>query len=176
MKQMPLATASFDQYAKRTGRAAFLAEMNQVVPWAKLCDLIAPHYSKVRNGRPAIGLERMLRLYFLQQWFNLSDPAVEEALYESVSMRDFVSIDLGCEPVPDEATVCQFRHFLERHELGRRVFEEVGRHLQKRGIQIACGTIVDATIIAMPPSIKNNDKRHDPETTPAKKAISGALA
>ena len=153
MKQTTLATASFDQYAKKTRRAAFLAEMNQVVPWAKLCELIAPHYPQVGNGRPAIGLERMLRLYFLQQWFNLPDPAVEEALYESVSMRDFVSIDLGCEPVPDETTVCQFRHFLERHELGRRIFEEVGRHLQKRGMQVADGMIVDAVIIAASPSI-----------------------
>ena len=143
--------------------------MDKVVPWSNLCDLIAPHYPKAGNGRPPIGVERMLRLYFLQQWFNLSDPAVEESLYESISMRQFVGIDLGLEPVPDETTVCKFRHLLERHELGRRVFEEVGRHLQEHGMKVSGGTIVDATIIAAPPSIKNKDKKRDPEMASTKK-------
>jgi IS5 family transposase len=111
----------------------------------------------------------MLRIYFLQQWFNLSDPAVEEALYESISMRSFVGIDLGLEPVPDETTVCKFRHLLERNELGRRLFEEVGRHLQERGMKVAGGTIVDATIIAAPSSTKNSDKQRDPEMRQTKK-------
>jgi hypothetical protein len=92
--------------------------MEQVVPWRKLCALIEPHYPKAGNGRPPVGIERMLRIYFLQQWFNLSDPAVEEALYDSVVMRAFVGIDLGREPVPDETTVCKFRHLLEEHQLG----------------------------------------------------------
>ena len=169
MKQTTLAVGSFDKYAKTTRRAVFLSEMDQVVPWAMLCGLIEPHYPKAGNGRRPIGLERMLRIYFLQQWFNLSDPAVEEALYESISMRDFVGIDLGLEPVPDETTVCKFRHLLERHELGRRLFEEVGRHLQARGMTVAGGTIVDATLIAAPPSTKNASGERDPEMHQTKK-------
>jgi IS5 family transposase len=105
----------------------------------------------------------MLRIYFLQQWVNLSDPAVEEGLYESVSMRGFVGIDLGREPVPDETTVCRFRHLLEEHDLGRRLFEEVHRYLEAQGIKIARGTIVDATIINAPSSTKNADKARDPD-------------
>jgi IS5 family transposase len=169
MKQTTLAVGSFDKYAKTTRRAVFLSEMDQVVPWAMLCGLIEPHYPKAGNGRRPIGLERMLRIYFLQQWFNLSDPAVEEALYESISMRGFVGIDLGLEPVPDETTVCKFRHLLERHDLGRRLFEEVGRHLQARGMKVAGGTIVDATIIAAPPSTKNGSGQRDPEMHQTKK-------
>jgi len=102
MKQITLATTGFERYTKTTRRAAFLAEMERVVPWAALCALIEPVYPKPGNGRPPVGLERMLRIYFLQQWFNLSDPAVEEALYDSLAMRSFVGIDLGREPVPDE--------------------------------------------------------------------------
>jgi IS5 family transposase len=169
MKQTTLATAGFDKYAKTTRRAVFLSEMDKVVPWSALCKLIEPHYPKAGNGRPPIGLERMLRLYFLQQWFNLSDPAVEEALYESISMRDFVGIDLGLEPVPDETTVCKFRHLLERHDLGRRLFEEVGRHLQAQGMKVSGGTIVDATIIAAPSSTKNASGERDPEMHQTKK-------
>lgn len=169
MKQTTLATAGFDRYAKTTRRAVFLSEMNRVVPWSRLCKLIEPHYPKAGNGRPPVGLERMLRLYFLQQWFNLSDPAVEEALYESISMREFVGIDLGLEPVPDETTVCKFRHLLERHELGRRLFEEVGSHLQAQGMKVSGGTIVDATLIAAPSSTKNSSGERDPEMRQTKK-------
>src|ERR1700682_6351883 len=119
MKQTTLATMTgFERYSKKTRRAEFLEEMEQVGPWAKLRALIEPHYPKVGNGRPPVGVERMLRVYFLQQWFNLSDPGVEEALYDSVVMRTFVGIDLGREPVPDETTVCKFRHLLEEHQLG----------------------------------------------------------
>ena len=105
MKQLTLATAGFERYAKTTRRAAFLAEMERVVPWSALCALIEPFYPKPGNGRPRVGIERMLRIYSLQQWFNLSDRAVEEALYDSLAMRRFIGIDLGREPVPDEATV-----------------------------------------------------------------------
>lgn len=169
MKQTTLAAVGFNKYAKTTRRAVFLREMNQVVPWSRLCKLIEPHYPKVGNGRPPIGLERMLRIYFLQQWFNLSDPAVEESLYESVSMREFVGIDLGLEPVPDETTVCKFRHLLERHDLGRKLFEDVGRHLQSKGMKVSGGTIVDATIIAAPSSTKNASGERDPEMHQTKK-------
>ena len=96
----------FEQYTRKTRRAVFLEEMEQVVPWRELCALVAPHYPQPGKGRRPVGVERMLRIYFLQQWFNLSDPGVEEALYDSAMMRQFVGIDLGCEPVPDETTVC----------------------------------------------------------------------
>ena len=136
---------------------------------AALCALIEPVYPKPGNGRPPVGLERMLRIYFLQQWFNLSDPAVEEALYDSLAMRRFAGIDLGREPVPDETTVCRFRHLLEQHELGRQLFEEVHRHLAAKGLKVATGTIVDATIINAPSSTKNADKARDPEMHQTKK-------
>ena len=137
MKQLTLATAGFGRYAKRTRRATFLAEMERVVPWPALCALIEPFYPKPGNGRPPVGVERMLRLYFLQHWFNLSDPAVEEALYDSQAMRRFMDIDLGREPVPDETTVCRFRHLLEAHDLGQQLFDEVQRHLASKGVKVA---------------------------------------
>ena len=169
MKQTTFATIGFNKYVKQTRRAVFLNEMNQVVPWATLCKLIEPYYPKAGNGRPPIRLEKMLRIYFLQQWFNLSDPGVEEALYESISMRDFVGVDLGSESAPDETTVCKFRHLLEQHDLGRRVFEEVGRHLQGKGMKVSGGTIVDATIISAPSSTKNSSGERDPEMRQTKK-------
>ncbi len=169
MKQMTLSTTGFDKYAKTTRRAVFLSEMQRVVPWTKLTALIEPVYPKPGNGRPPVGLERMLRIYFLQHWFNLSDPAVEEALYDSVAMRAFVGIDLGREPAPDETTVCKFRHLLEQHELGRRLFEQVGRHLQAQGLKVSSGTIVDATIISAPSSTKNQSGERDPEMHQTKK-------
>src|SRR5215470_1803464 len=150
MKQLTLAMAGFERYAKTTRRAAFLGEMERVVPWSALCGLIEPFYPKPGNGRPPIGIERMLRIYFLQQWFNLSDPAVEEALYDSLAMR-------------------RFRHLLEEHDLGRQLFEEVQRHLAANGLKVATGTIVDATIINAPCSTKNADKARDPEMHQTKK-------
>lgn len=164
MRQQTLAESTFERYRKRTRRENFLAEMQRVVPWAALCALIEPLYPKSCGaGRPPVGLERMLKIHFLQHWFNLSDPAVEEALYDSRSMRAFVGIDLGREPVPDETTVCKFRHLLEGHGLGERVFAAVGEHLQTQGLKISTGTIVDATIIDAPSSTKNREKRRDPE-------------
>ena len=163
MKQMTLSAGGFERYGKTTRRAAFLAEMNRVVPWAKLCAVVEPVYPKAGNGRPPIGLERMLRIYFLQQWFNLSDPAVEEALYDSLAMRDFVGIDLGREPAPDETTVCKFRHLLEKHDLGRSLFQEVHRHLETQGLKVSTGTIVDASIINAPSSTKNAEQQRDPD-------------
>jgi len=153
----------FERYTKKTRRALFLEEMEQVVPWGKLCGLIESYYPKAGNGRQPVGVERMLRIYFLQQWFNLSDPAVEEALYDSAVMRSFVGIDLGREPVPDETTVCKFRHLLEEHGLGGRMLEAVNLHLQSQGVRITTGTIVDATIIHAPSSTKNREQKRDPE-------------
>lgn len=163
MKQTTLSAGSFDLHTKTTRRAAFLADMDRIVPWNALCALIEPFYPKAGNGRPPVGLERMLRIYFLQNWFNLSNPAVEEALYDSLSMREFVGIDLGREAAPDETTVCKFRHLLEANELGKRLFEEVGRHLQNKGMKVSTGTIVDATIINAPSSTKNRSRARDPE-------------
>jgi transposase, IS5 family len=153
----------FERYTKKTRRAIFLEEMEQVVPWAKLCGLIEPHYPKPGNGRRPKELEKMLRIYFLQQWFNLADPAVEEALYDSASLRQFAGIDLGGEPVPDETTVCKFRHLLEEHHLGEEILGTVNLHLQAKGVRITTGTIVDATIIHAPSSTKNRDQSRDPE-------------
>ena len=159
----------FERYAKKTRRAEFLEEMELVVPWAELVALVEPHYPKAGNGRRPVGLERMLRIYFLQQWFNLSDPAVEEALYDSPLMREFVGIDLGREPVPDETTVCKFRHLLEAHEIGAAMLGTVNEHLQKKGVRISTGTIVDATIIHAPSSTKNQRQERDPEMHQTKK-------
>jgi IS5 family transposase len=152
------ADASFEPYRKPTRREQFLADMDRVMPWADLCALIEPFYPKNDGpGRPVIGLERMLRIHFLQHWFNLSDPAVEETLYDSRAMRSFVGIDLGREPVPDETTVCKFRHLLEKSDLGGRLFEEIGAYLQDQGLTINTGTIVDATIISAPSSTTNKE-------------------
>ncbi|MET1082387.1 MAG: IS5 family transposase [Burkholderiales bacterium] len=168
-KQMTLASTGFEKYAKKTRRAQFLAEMDRVVPWAELCALIDPVYPKAGNGRPPIDLELMLRVYFLQHWFNLADPAVEEALYDSLAMRAFAGVDLGRKPAPDETTVCNFRHLLEEHHLGKKLFEQVGRHLQAKGMKVSNGTIVDATIINAPSSTKNASGERDPEMHQTKK-------
>jgi transposase, IS5 family len=163
-KEMTFATSGFERYAKKTRRAQFLEEMDQVIPWDRLCKIVERHYPREGGvGRPPIGVERMLRMYFLQHWFNLSDPAVEEALYESNSMRAFVGIDLGRERVPDETTVCKFRHLLEEHRLGKRIFKAVKTHLARSGLTVGPGTIVDATIIHAPSSTKNQNGKRDPE-------------
>lgn len=138
-KPITLAGSGFEKYAKTTRRAQFHADMERVVPWAELCALIEPVYPKGEGGWPAVPLERMLRMYILQHWFNLSDPAVEEALYESASMRAFAGVDLASEPAPDETTVCKFRHLPERNGLGTRLFQEVGRYLQSRGMKVNSG-------------------------------------
>src|SRR5438094_296739 len=153
----------FERYTKKTRRAAFLEEMEQVVPWSKLCGLIEPHYPKAGNGRRPRELEAMLRIYFVQQWFTLADPAVEEALYDSPTLRQFAGIDLGTEPVPDETTICKFRHLLEEHNLGEEILGTVNLHLQAKGVRITTGTIVDATIIHAPSSTKNREQSRDPE-------------
>ena len=169
MKQITLAVTGFEKHRKVTRRAQFLTEMNQVVPWSRLLALIEPYYPKAGNGRPPKGLEMMLRMYFLQHWFNLSDPAVEEALYDSLAMRAFVGIDLGKEAAPDETTVLNFRHLLEKHHLGDQLFGEVNAYLALRGMKVSGGTIVDATIIAAPSSTKNEGKERDPEMHQTKK-------
>jgi IS5 family transposase len=163
MKQQTFAAGDFERYRKPTRREQFLAEMDKVVPWSLLCEQIDPFYPKTGNCRPPVGLERMLRIYFLQHWFNLSDPGAEEALHESRSMCRFAGIDLGREPVPDESTIPGFRHLLEWHALGESLFQAMDEQLQAQGLRIASGTIVDASIISAPSSTKNKDKARDPE-------------
>ena len=168
MKQQTLAMAAdqgagFEQHRKPTRRDVFLDTMHRIVPWAALCAVIEPHYPKRGNGRPPIGLERMLRIHFIQHWFNLADFACEEALYDSASLRRFVGIDLGREAVPDATTLLKFRHLLEEKKLAEQLFAEVGRVLQGSGMTLKTGTIVDATIITAPSSTKNADKQRDPE-------------
>ena len=169
MRQLTLATGTFETHRKPTRREKFLSDMEKVVPWQDLCAVIAPYYPQGENGRPPVGLGRMLRIYFLQQWFNLSDPGAEEALYESVSMCRFVGIDLGREPVPDETTILKFRHLLEKHHLGKKLFREVHRHLESQGVKVTQGTIVDATIINAPSSTKNKEGKRDPDMHQTKK-------
>jgi IS5 family transposase len=163
MKQQTL--TGFEKHVKTTRRAQFLADMASIVPWRELEGVVEPVYPKGSElgGRPPIELGKMLRIHFLQLWFNLADPAVEEALYDSVSMRSFVGIDLGVEAVPDETTICKFRHLLEKHALGKKLLIAVNEYLRINGIKIAKGTIVDATIISAPSSTKNKDKERDPE-------------
>lgn len=168
--QQTFAAVTFEQYRKPTRRERFLDEMNRVVPWAELVAVIEPVYPTADGpGRPPIGIERMLRLHCLQQWFTLSDPAVEEALSDSRAMRQFVGIDLGREPGPDETTICTFRHLLEAHELGKQLFARIGEYLTKQGLQVSRGTMVDATIISAPSSTKNRTKERDSEMHQTKK-------
>lgn len=164
MRQQTLAgQASFEKYGRKCKREQFLDEMEQVVPWAELQALVEPHYPKGENGRPPVGLSIMLRVYFVQQWFNLSDPGAEEALYESPVLRRFVGVDLGRAPAPDESTILQFRHLLEKHDLGGAMLNAVNEYLESRGIRISRGTIVDATILHAPSSTKNRSGERDPE-------------
>jgi IS5 family transposase len=170
MQQLSLAhQADFQRCTKKTRREQFLEEMDAVMPWAELLALVAPYYSKGETGRKPVGLEIMLRVYFLQQWFNLSDPGAEDALYESAVLRRFAGIDLGRAPAPDETTILNFRHLLEEHELCGQMLDAVNHYLESRGIRIATGTIVDATIIHAPSSTKNSSGERDPEMHQTKK-------
>jgi transposase, IS5 family len=169
MKQQTLATKGFEAYRKTTRKAEFLSRMDSLVPWAEFCAVIDPYYPKAGDGRPPVGLERMLRMYFIANWFNLSDVACEDALYDVQAFRDFCQFDLGRERVPDATTLLNFRHLLEQHELGAAMFAKVGELLLANGMKLSGGTIVDATIIAAPSSTKNADKTRDPEMHQTKK-------
>src|ERR1700682_3020836 len=170
MRQQTLAMqGGFEKFGRKSRRELFLEEMDKIVPWAGLVGLIEPHYPKGEQGRPPVGLERMLRLYFLQQWFNLSDPGLEDALYESPVLRLFAGIDLGREPAPDETTILHFRHLLEKHDLGRSMLKMVNEYLALCGVRISTGTIVDATIIHASSSTKNDEGKRDPQMHQVKK-------
>jgi len=170
MKQISFASLEFAGKKRQTRREKFLGEMDRVVPWQRLASLIEPHYpSSGRVGRPPIGLPRMLRMYFLQQWYSLSDEGLEDAIYDSQTMREFIGIDLSREQVPDATTLLKFRRRLEDKKLTEAIFKEVAAHLSERGLLMREGTMVDATIIAAPPSTKNKDKARDPEMHQTKK-------
>jgi transposase, IS5 family len=170
MKQMTFATAKgFEVHGRATRKAEFLARMEMLVPWAQFCAVIEPHYPKAGNGRPPVGLERMLRMYLLANWFNLSDEACEDALYDIAAFRDFCRIDLGRERAPDATTLLNFRHLLEKHQLGAALFAKVGELLLANGMKLSGGTIVDATLITAPPSTKNQEQSRDPEMHQSKK-------
>ena len=162
-EQTTLAGLAWMQKKKQTRRERFLSEMDQVIPWKRLLAVIEPHYSKPGAGRRPKDLETMLRIYFLQHWFDLSDPAAEDALYDSESMRRFAGVELGDDAIPDESTILRFRHLLETHDLTRAIFEEIGSLLEEKGLLLKQGTIVDATIIHAPASTKNRAKARDPE-------------
>jgi IS5 family transposase len=167
---MTLATAKgFEVHGRATRKAEFLARMEALVPWAQFCAVIEPHYPKAGNGRPPVGLERMLRMYLLANWFNLGDEACEDTLYDIPAFRDFCRIDLGRERVPDATTLLNFRHLLEKHQIGAALFAKVGELLLANGMKLSGGTIVDATLIAAPPSTKNQEQSRDPEMHQSKK-------
>lgn len=156
---------------KQTRREVFLSEMEAVVPWGRLLGLITPHYPKTgpKGGRPPMPIETMLRVYFLQNWYALSDPMAEEMLYDSEAMRHFAGIELGDDRIPDETTILNFRHLLERHGLTEAIFAEVNAHLADKAITLRSGTLVDATIIDAPSSTKNKAGARDPEMSSTKK-------
>ena len=169
MKQLSFSDAEYGGKRKRTRREVFLSEMHRAVPWARLEVLIEPHYPKAGGGRRPYPLATMLRIHCLQQWYGLSDPAMEEELYEIASMRQFAGLSLARGTVPDETTILNFRHLLEQHGLAREIFETVKAYLQAAGLLLRQGTIVDATIIAAPSSTKNSTGERDPEMHQTKK-------
>lgn len=168
-RQLTLASLAWTTKKKRTRREVFLGEMNAVLPWQDLLELIAPHYPTGQGGRPAMPLERMLRIYFLQHWYDLSDPAAEDALYDSEAMRRFVGVELGVDPIPDETTILHFRRLLETHQLTEAMFELVRQLLEARGLLLKAGTVVDATILNAPSSTKKATGTRDPEMKQGRK-------
>ena len=167
--QWTFASMAWDGKGKVTRREQFLSEMDAVIPWSRLLELIAPYYPRAGQGRQPLGLEKMLRIYFLQQWFNLSDPQAEDAIYDSEAMRRFARVELGEDVAPDESTILRFRHLLERHGLTKAIFDTVAGLLAERRLLLRAGTIVDATIIAAPSSTKNAAATRDPEMKQTRK-------
>ncbi len=167
--QTTFAHAEFAAKQKTTRREKFLARMEEVLPWAQLLAVIEPHYPQGKRGRRPLGLERMLRVYFLQQWYALADEALEDALYDSQALQRFARIDLAAEGVPDATTLLNFRHLLETHDLCKGLFSAVNADLAARGLLLREGTLGDATLIAAPPSTKNQQRELDPEMHQTKK-------
>jgi IS5 family transposase len=171
VKQLGFSDYEQSTAKKRTKKEKFLAEMDQVVPWQPLLDLIEPIYPKVssKGGRPSYPLATMLRIHLMQQWYSLSDPAMEDALIEVPTMRHFAGIDLISDRIPDETTILSFRHLLEKSNLGKEIFDVVKAHLKQRGMAMKQDTIIDATLISAPSSTKNKTGERDPEMHQTKK-------
>jgi transposase, IS5 family len=161
--QTSFSQAEFADKKKITRREKFLARMEEIIPWASLLAVLEPFYPKGERGRPPVGLERMLRMYFLQQWYGLADEALEDALYDSQALRGFARIDLSADGVPDATTLLKFRRLLETHDLCKGLFAAINADLSARGLLLREGTLVDATLLAAPPSTKNKEKQRDPE-------------
>ena len=168
-KQQTFSGLAWRNKGKMTRRERFLGEMDAIIPWERLVKLIEPHYPKAGRGRQPLGLEKMLRIYFLQLWFDLSDPQAEDAIYDSESMRRFAGVELSADTVPDETTILRFRHLLEKHNVAEAMFAEINALLETKGLLLRSGTIVDATIIAAPSSTKNGKQSRDPEMKQTKK-------
>ena len=169
MKQTTFASVAWEKKGKITRRERFLAEMDAVIPWSRLLGLIEPHYPKAGNGTQPKPMEQMLRIYFMQNWFNLSDPQAEDSLYDIESMRRFAGLELAEDAIPDESTILRFRHLLEKHQLTEQIFAQIRTLLEEKRLLLRSGTIVDATIIAAPPSTKNAAEARDPEMHQTKK-------
>src|SRR4030066_2282429 len=169
MRSASFASLAYENKKKKTRREKFLEEMEQAIPWKKLLPVVRKHYPMAGNGRQPMPLERMLRIYFMQQWYGLSDPAMEDALYDIESLRRFADIDIAVDVIPDETTILHFRHLLEKHELTKKIFEKTKRYLSEKGLLLREGTIVDATIINAPSSPKNKTNTRDKEMKQTKK-------
>lgn len=169
MEKVTFASLAYDNKKKKTRREKFLEDMDRVIPWNELIPIISPYYPRIGNGRQPMDLSRMLRIYFMQQWYGLSDPAMEDSLYDIESMRRFAGIDLEVDVVPDETTILNFRHLLEKHDLTKKLFNKTKRYLTEKGLMLREGTIVDATIINAPSSTKNREKSRDKEMKQTKK-------
>ncbi|MEO6563236.1 MAG: IS5 family transposase, partial [Nitrosospira sp.] len=169
-QQMSFSEAEYRTKKKLTRRDIFLSGMEQVVPWSRLIAIVEPHYPKSgKRGRPPIGIERMLRMYFIQQWYGLADVAVEDAIYDRQALRRFCGIDLAVASVPDSTTLMDFRHLLEKNALAQAMLQEVNALLKERGLLMSQGTLIDSTLIAAPSSTKNKPRTRDPEMHQAKK-------
>jgi IS5 family transposase len=169
MRTVSFASLAYENKKKKTRREKFLEEMNQVIPWEELLQIVNKYYPVAGNGRHPMPMERMLRIYFMQQWYGLSDPAMEDALYDIESMRRFADINIEVDVIPDETTILNFRHLLERHNLTKQIFEKTKRYLSEKGLLLREGTIVDATIINAPSSTKNQNRTRDKEMRQTKK-------
>ena len=170
MQQINFSELAYTHKKKTTRKERFQAEMNDLLPWKHLLKPIVRKFPKPSNGRRPIPPEVMLRIYFMQQWYGLSDPAMEDSLYDVESMRRFAGVDL--DHIPDETTICKFRHFLERHQLTAAWFRRTEQYLSDRGLLLSEGTIVDATIVQAPSSTKNRARQRDPEMGSTKKGTS----
>jgi IS5 family transposase len=169
MSQLTFSDFEYANRKRKTKREQFLEMMDRIIPWDRWIELIRPYYPSGKRGRPTRGIETMLRMYMMQNWFNLSDEALEDAIYDSYAMRTFMHLDFLNEQVPDATTLLKFRHLLEEHKIGEQIFADVNNRLNEAGLIMQGGTIVDATIIASTPSTKNKEKKRDPEMHQTKK-------